>query len=114
MRDIEFQRFLVVAAHLHGHILLGNLRHRGVHRRPFAPRAAINLLTDRREQLFRPIAQGLFDDRVGLIPPQLGAQRLQHRYQHLRLDARLVEQRQLGIDQIIVEHAHLCFLRKRR
>ena len=40
MRYVEFQRFLVMAAHLHRNIVLGNFGHHGVHRRPFAAWAA--------------------------------------------------------------------------
>src|SRR6266540_4075882 len=69
-RYIEFQRLLVMAAHLDRNVLLGNFRHGGVHGRPFAARAAINALADGCKQLFRPAAQGLFDDSVSLCFPQ--------------------------------------------
>ena len=44
MRYIEFQRFLIMAEHLHRNIVLGNFCHGRVHSRPFAARATINAL----------------------------------------------------------------------
>ncbi len=60
----------------------------------------------------RDLAQGVLDDRVSLLFPQLGAQCFEHRDEDLALDTGLVEQRQLRINHILVEHAHVRFLRK--
>jgi hypothetical protein len=39
--------------------------------------------------------------------PQLGAQRPEQRHQNLSLDPRLVQERQFGINQIVVEYTYL-------
>jgi hypothetical protein len=78
-----------------------------MHRRPFAARAPVDAVAYGREQVFRPAAQGLFDDRIGLLSPQLGAQRPEQRHQNLSLDPRLVQERQFGINQIVVEYTYL-------
>jgi len=70
MRYVEFKRFLIMAAHLHRNILLGNFGDGGVHGRPLAARATINAVADGRKQLFRPAAQGLLNDSVGLRFPE--------------------------------------------
>src|ERR1044071_6230962 len=59
MRDVEFQRMLVVTAHLHRYFPFGDFGQRGLHGRPFAPRATLDALAHGGEQLLRPIAQGL-------------------------------------------------------
>jgi hypothetical protein len=73
MRYIEFQRFLIMAQHIHRNIVLGNFCHGRVHSRPFAARATIDAASDGRKQLFRPIAQGLLDDSVSFRLPQFCA-----------------------------------------
>jgi hypothetical protein len=60
---------------------------------PMPPRAALDAVADGCEQLLRPIAQGLFDDRVSLFFPQFRTQCPQHRHQDLGLDTRLVQER---------------------
>jgi hypothetical protein len=52
MRYIEFQRFLIMAEHLHCHIVLGNFGHGRMHSRPFAARATINAAADGCKKLF--------------------------------------------------------------
>jgi hypothetical protein len=71
--------------------VLGDFGHGGVHGRPFAVRAATDAVGYGGEQLFRPGAQRLLDDRVSLLFPQFGTQRSEHRHQDLRLNAGLVE-----------------------
>src|SRR3989442_3611101 len=78
MCNVEFQRLLIVAAHLHRDVVLGDFGHGGVHGRPFAARAAIDAVGYGGEQLFRPAAQRLLDDRVSLLLPQFGTQRSEH------------------------------------
>jgi hypothetical protein len=105
---VEFQCLLVSTSHFHRHFLRADFRHGGVHGRPFAPGVAADSVADGGEQLLRPVAQRLFDDRVGPLLAEFGTQRAQHRYEDLGLDTRLVQKRQLGIDQIVVEHGHRC------
>jgi hypothetical protein len=62
MRYVEFQRLLIMAAHVDRNIALGNFSHGGVHRAPFAARAAFNGVAYGCEQLFRPVAQGLLNE----------------------------------------------------
>jgi hypothetical protein len=69
LRYVEFQRFLVMAAHLDRYIVLGHLGHSGMHGRPFAARTALDAVANRREKLLRPIAQGVLDDRVTFSRP---------------------------------------------
>src|SRR5438445_11898171 len=78
MCNVEFQRLLIVPAHLHRDVVLGDFGHGGVHGRPFAARAAIDAVGYGGEQLFRPAAQRLLDDRVSLLFPQFGTQRSEH------------------------------------
>jgi len=52
MCNVEFQRLLIVAAHLHRDVVLGDFGHGGVHGRPFAARAAIDAVGYGGEQLF--------------------------------------------------------------
>ena len=61
LRQIEFERFLVLPMHLHRDILLGILGHRGVHGSPSAARAAVDAFANGGEQQLRPVAQRLLD-----------------------------------------------------
>src|SRR5262245_25209169 len=49
-RHIELERLLVVAAHFDIDLRLGDLAERAVQGRPFAPRAALDAIADRREK----------------------------------------------------------------
>src|SRR3954454_9572868 len=106
MRDVEFQRFLVMPDHLRRHFPFGDFGERRVHGRPFAPRAAIDALAHGGEQLLRPIPQRVLWDRAGPFLAQFSAQRPQQRHKDLGLDPGLVEKRQPVIDHVIVEYIH--------
>jgi len=91
---------------------LGDLGQRLVHRGPFPPRTAFDVIANGCKQLFRPVAQRAPDDRVGLVLSEFGPQGPHHRHQHLGLDAGLVQERQFRIYQILVENTHRNILSK--
>ena len=69
LRQIEFERFLVLPMHLHRDILLCVFGHRGVHGSPSAARAAVDAFANRGEQQLRPVAQRLLDRASAAVFP---------------------------------------------
>jgi len=115
MRYVEFKRFLVVPVHLYGNIVHGDFGPGGLYGRPFAALAAFDPFAYGCEQLFRPVAQGLLDDGVGLVLAEFGPERAKHRQQDLGLHARLVQEGYLGIHEIVVDDAaHSVLTNERR
>jgi len=55
MRYIEFQSFLIMAAHVHCNIVLSDFCHGRVHSRPSAARATIDAAANGCKQFLRPI-----------------------------------------------------------
>src|SRR5882724_10276585 len=92
-RDIDIERLFVLAQDLGFDLPSGDFAEDALDGRPFAPRAALDAIANCGKQLFRPVAQGLFHNGVGLVLSQLGPQRAQHRHQDLSLDPRLVQER---------------------
>src|SRR5664279_5537782 len=114
-RHVDVQRLLVMAQNFDLDLFARDLAEDALDGRPFAPRAALDAIANRGEQLLRPIAQGLPYEGVSLVLAQFGSQCTKHRHQDLGLHARLVQEGYLGVHEIVVDDAaHSVLTNQRR